>query len=181
MPFAPTPRPCTIPDGTHVLFHLMEPASSNESRTGESFQFALIAPIKTGTCTISPDGATGSGTIYLAGASGSQGHEGDLTLRIDTLRTTDGHYVNFDDQRIGINGKNRKIESAALGFTPFVGLAAMFIRGSDIKIDANTPIETVLLHPASFTDSPAPVPPRFSSPAATPAPAQTAQASASPR
>jgi hypothetical protein len=100
----------------------------------------------------------GLGLVFLSGASGSNGHEGDLTIRPDSVRTPDGRVVTFDDQRIGINGRNRKIASTLLGFVPFAGIAAGYIRGSDIHIDDKTPIDTVLLHPATVTKAGSPTP-----------------------
>jgi hypothetical protein len=95
-------------------------------------------------------GSMGSGTVVLAGHAGPNGHEGDLTLRLDTLQTADGRVVTFADQRFEIDGRNYKIASGVLGFTPFVGVAARIIRGKEISVDPATPIETVLLHPATI-------------------------------
>ena len=139
---------CTLPAGTHVTFLLNAPISSSKSQTGEAFGFTLVHAIDVPGCEIEAEGAVGTGLVYLSGASGASGHEGDLTIRPDSIRTTDGREVTFDDQRIGINGKNRKVASTVLGFVPFVGYAAGYIRGSDIHIDEKTPIDTVLMHPA---------------------------------
>jgi hypothetical protein len=185
---------CTIPAGTHVTFLLNAPLSSAKNQTGEAFGFTLVHPIDAPGCTIPVDGAVGLGLVFLSGASGSNGHEGDLTIRPDSIRTPDGRVVTFDDQRIGINGRNRKIASTLLGFVPFAGIAAGYIRGSDIRIDDKTPIDTVLLHPATVTrsDSPTPLPSAIALPSPTaiarpsptaiaaPTPARTAIASPTP-
>ncbi|MBD5606476.1 MAG: hypothetical protein IAI48_15505, partial [Candidatus Eremiobacteraeota bacterium] len=81
--------------------------------------------------------------------AGSQGHEGDLTLRLDSLHTADGRTFSFDDQRFEIDGRNRKIVSGLLGLVPYAGVGARFIRGSDVRVDPSTPIETVLLRSAT--------------------------------
>ncbi len=175
---------CTIPAGTHVTFLLDAPLSSAKNRTGEAFGFTLVHPIEAPGCTIPVDGAVGLGLVYLSGASGSNGHEGDLTIRPDSIRTPDGRIVTFDDQRIGINGRNRKIASTLLGFVPFAGIAAGYIRGSDIHIDDKTPIDTVLLHPAIVTKagSPTPLPTAIAlpSPTAIAIPSPTASIAPSP-
>jgi hypothetical protein len=159
---ADDPSVCVIPAGTHVTFRLNAPLASSKNQTGEAFGFTLVHSIEAPGCTIPSEGAVGLGLVYLSGASGSNGHEGDLTIRPDSIRTPDGRVVTFDDQRIGINGRNRKIASTLLGFVPFAGIAAGYIRGSDIRIDDKTPIDTVLIHPATVTQtaiaSPSPAP-----------------------
>jgi hypothetical protein len=152
----PDQKPQWIAAGTRVQFHLEAPISSSQSRTGQTFTFALLTPIVLAGSTIPAVGSTGSGTIVLAGHEGPNGHEGDLTLRIDTLRTADGRVVTFADQRFEINGRNYKIATGVLGFTPFVGIGARIIRGKEISVDPATPIETVLLHPATIAYPPAP-------------------------
>jgi hypothetical protein len=145
-----------IPAGTRLTFHVTAPISSSESKTGQPFAFVLSAPITAGPRSIPVDGTTGLGTIFLAGHAGTSGHEGDLTLRLDSLRTSDGHVVTFDDQRFQINGRNRKIVSGVLGLIPYVGIGSHFIRGSEVRVDPATPIETVILRPArlmSATDA----------------------------
>ncbi len=141
----------SVPAGTRVKFHLLSPIASNESKTGQAFQFALLNPIALADASIPTQGTTGSGTVYLAGHAGSSGHEGDLTLRLDSLRTADGHTVLFNDQRFKINGRNRKVTAGLLGFIPYAGIGARLIRGSDVRVDPATPIETVLERPATIT------------------------------
>lgn len=136
-----------IPAGTRVHFHLTEAVSSAHSRSGQPFTFVLSEPLVVDGRTIAAQGSTGRGTLLLAGHAGPGGHEGDLTLRLDHIQTSD-EVISFQDQRFEVNGPNKKIASAALGFVPIVGLAAHFIRGSEIRVDPATPLETVLVHPA---------------------------------
>jgi hypothetical protein len=56
--------------------------------------------------------------------------------------------LNFVNQRFEINGRNQKIVAGVLGFAPYIGIGAMFIRGSDITIGVNNPVLTVLKNPA---------------------------------
>jgi len=134
----------TIPAQTPVRFHLTEAISSNGSKSGTPFTFVLLDPIVAGTTTLVPSGATGSGTLILAGHAGSSGHEGDLTLRLDSIQTSDGRRIMFADQRLRINGHNKKIMAGVLGFIPYAGIGARFIRGADVRIDPDTPIVTLL-------------------------------------
>jgi len=149
-----TPAAVAIPAGTRLRFHVDTALSSNGSKTGQAFGFVLLDPIQVDGRVIAPSGAIGSGTVFLAGHAGNQGHEGDLTLRLDSLNTAADAGVTFDDQRFQINGRNRKAAATILGFVPYAGLGAMFIRGSDIRVDPSTPIETVLLRPATFGPGP---------------------------
>lgn len=121
-----------------------------------------------------------AGAVVLSGHAGTQGHEGDITLRIDSLRTDDGRFIAFADQRIEINGRNRKVAAALLGFVPYAGFGARFIRGSEIEVAADRPISTVLARPAPLVDavpSAAPASPAASRPAATASPIPTPTAS----
>jgi hypothetical protein len=156
----------SIPAGTRLRFHLTAPVSSNSSKTGQLFQFVLIDPIAIDGRTIAAAGAVGFGTVYLAGHAGTSGHEGDLTLRLDSLPTVDSHNVYFADQRFTVNGRNRKAAALALGFVPYAGFGAFFIRGSDIRLDTTTPVETILLRPAIIAYAP-PSPTAPASPLAT--------------
>jgi hypothetical protein len=176
-----------IPAGTRLRFHVDAPLSSNGSKTGQAFGFILLDPIQVDGRVIAASGAVGSGTVFLAGHAGNQGHEGDLTLRLDSLNTTGDAGVTFDDQRFQINGRNRKAAATILGFVPYAGLGAMFIRGSDVRVEPSTPIETVLLRPATFGSpskaSPATSAPPSSasgSPSAGPLPSAPASSSAPP-
>ena len=133
-----------VPPGTRIRFHVDAPLSSATSKTGETFAFTLLDAVHTTGERVIPAGTKGSGTLVLAGHAGSGGHEGDLTLRLDTLDLGDGHTLHFDNQRFEVNGRNRKAASSILGFIPIVGYAAMFMRGNEVRIDPATPIETVL-------------------------------------
>jgi hypothetical protein len=137
-----------VPAQTPVRFHLTETISSNQSKSGTPFTFVLLDPIVIGTTALVPSGATGTGTLVLAGHAGTSGHEGDLTLRLDTIQTSDGRTILFEDQQLRINGHNKKIMAGVLGFIPYAGLGARFIRGADVRIDPETPIVTMLEHPA---------------------------------
>lgn len=134
--------------GTRIRFHLDAPLSSATSKTGETFAFTLLDPVQTTGGRVIPSGTKGSGTLLLSGHAGSGGHEGDLTLGLDTLDLGGGQTLRFDNQRFEVNGRNRKAASTIFGLLPIVGYAAMFMRGSDVRIDPSTPIETVLARPA---------------------------------
>ncbi len=157
LPPAPATPPLgadTLPTGTRLEFQLKETLSSNGSKSGQKFTFELTSPVVVDGHVLVADGTVGYGTLILAGHAGTSGHEGDLTLRLDTLPAVDGSLVTFCDQRLRINGRNKKVMSAALGLIPYAGIGARFIRGEDITLDPETPIETVLTHAtASPTDA----------------------------
>ena len=138
--------------GTRIRFHVDAPLSSATSKTGETFAFTLLDPIQTTGGRVIPSGTKGSGTLLLSGHAGSGGHEGDLTLGLDTLDLGGGQTLRFDNQRLEVNGRNRRAASTILGLVPIVGYAAMFMRGSDVRIDPGTPIETVLARPVLISN-----------------------------
>jgi hypothetical protein len=138
-----------VPSKTTLAVHLTEAISSNASKSGAPFSFVTVDPIVVDGKTVVAAGAMGTGTLILAGHAGNNGHEGDLTLRFDKVAMVDGTMLDFNDQRIEINGRNRKVMSLIGGFVPWVGLGAGFIRGSEIHIDSTTVIHTVTLRPAT--------------------------------
>jgi hypothetical protein len=157
---APGAPNSTIPSGTRLRFHLSAPLASDRNKAGDTFAFAMLDPVVIDGRVLVAQGAVGSGTVLVSGHNGTSGHEGDLTLRLDSLRAADSGSVHFADQKFTINGRNRRVMSGMLGLVPWAGLSAPFIRGKEIHVDTTTPIETVLLHPALLTDSttaPAPV------------------------
>ncbi len=139
------------PAGTHVRFHVNEPLSSNASKSGQTFAFTLLDDLRTDRGVVAPAGTQGAGTLLLAGHAGTGGHEGDLTLRIERVDLTSGERVAFIGQRIEINGRNRKVAAGMLGFVPFAGVGARFIRGRESRLAVETPVETVLKQPATYT------------------------------
>ena len=149
---APSTNPSpaiVVPAGAHVRFHLDAALSSAKSKTGQHFSFTLLDPIEVASNVLAAAGAPGDGTVMLAGHAGNSGHEGDLTLRLDSVRSVDGSRLAFADQRVQINGRNRKVAAGVLGFVPFAGIGARFIRGSEIQVAPDRPIETVLKKPAT--------------------------------
>jgi hypothetical protein len=158
---APLPVGTVVPPGTQVRFHLDTALSSGQNKTGERFSFTLLEPITVDSRVLVPAGAQGVGTVFLAGHAGSSGHEGDLTLRLGSVRTPDGNRLAFADQRVEINGRNRKAASHLLGLIPFAGMGARFIRGGESRVDPDRPIETVLKNAATVeagSEDPSPTP-----------------------
>ncbi len=146
----------SVPAKTTLRLHLRERIASNITKVGSRFAFAMVEPVVVAGTTIVAKDALGQGTVLVAGHAGTQGHEGDLTLRFDSVSTVDGRRLVFDDQRARINGRNRKAASFFGGFIPFVGMGAGFIRGADIAIEPTTVIENVLERSAAIVASIAP-------------------------
>jgi len=141
---APPPvTPLLVPAKTPLAVHLTAPVSSNGSKSGSTFAFVTVDPIVIGGKTVVAAGAPGTGTLILAGHAGWSGHEGDLTLRFDSVQTVDGQLLQFDDQRVEINGRNRKVMAFLAGFVPYAGMAAGFIRGSEMSVGPATVIHTI--------------------------------------
>jgi hypothetical protein len=147
----------TIPSGTRLRFHLSAPLASDKTKAGQAFSFALLDPVVIDGRVLAAQGALGTGTVLVSGHNGTLGHEGDLTLRLDCIHLSDARIMHFADQQFEINGGNRKAESRILGLVPDAGIAALFMRGKEVHVDPTTPIQTVLLRPATITDgAPAP-------------------------
>jgi hypothetical protein len=138
-----------LPAGTMMRFHSNLPLSSGEKDSGKPFTFTVLDDVVADGLLFIAAGAQGNGTIVLAGRAGANGHEGDLTIRLDDVSTADVNKLVFNDQRIRLNGRNRKVASAVLGFVPFIGLGSRLIRGSDIHVDPSTAILTSLAAPAT--------------------------------
>ncbi len=143
----------TIPAGTRLRFHLNAPLASDRNKAGDTFSFSLLDPVVVDGHVLAAQGAVGTGTVLVSGHNGTLGHEGDLTLRLDSIRVSDAKTMRFADQQFEINGGNRKAESRILGLVPDAGIAALFMRGKEIHVDTTTPIQTLLLHPATISDS----------------------------
>jgi hypothetical protein len=156
-----------LPAKTVLHFHLTQPLSSDRSKTGQRFSFVLLESLVADGTILVPKDTVGMGTVLLAGKAGTSGHEGDLTLRLDSIPTVSGRQLIFDDQRMRINGRNQKVVAGVLGFIPYAGLGARLIRGSEMSIDPQTPLTTVLDHQA-VTLRPLPPDPVSVQPSATP-------------
>jgi hypothetical protein len=146
---APPVAPLIVPANTPLALHLTAPVSSNGSKSGSTFGFVTVEPVIVGGKTVVAAGATGTGTLILAGHAGWSGHEGDLTLRFDSVQTVDGQQLQLNDQRVEINGRNRKVIALIAGFVPYAGMAAGFIRGSEMSIAPTTVIHTIIKKDAS--------------------------------
>jgi len=140
---APQVPPLIVPANTPLAVHLTAPISSNGSKSGSTFAFVTVDPVVVGGKTVVAAGAPGTGTLILAGHAGWSGHEGDLTLRFDSVQTVDGQLLQLNDQRVEINGRNRKVMAFLAGFVPYAGMAAGFIRGSEMYVSPTTIIHTI--------------------------------------
>jgi len=146
---APQVVPLFVPAKTPLAVHLTAPVSSNGSRSGSTFTFVTVDPVVVDGKTVVAAGAQGTGTLILAGHAGWSGHEGDLTLRFDSVQTVDGQVLQLNDQRVEINGRNRKVMAFLAGFVPYAGMAAGFIRGSEVSVAPTTVIHTIIKRDAT--------------------------------
>jgi len=112
-----------LPAGTMMRFHSNLPLSSGEKDSGKPFTFTVLDDVVADGLLFIAAGAQGNGTIVLAGRAGANGHEGDLTIRLDDVSTADVNKLVFNDQRIRLNGRNRKscLSGARLRAVHWVG------------------------------------------------------------
>ncbi len=150
---SPEPTIDTIPAGTTMSFHLSESTASNEGQAGRPFSFVVVDPVRVDGREVVASGAIGTGCILVAGHAGSAGHEGDITLRFDSMPTVDGREARFSNELLKAYGKNRKLQSGLFGLVPYVGIAARLIRGSDIRLDANTVFHGPLDHAVTIVSA----------------------------
>ncbi|MGD0471978.1 MAG: hypothetical protein ABSB70_02055 [Candidatus Velthaea sp.] len=149
-PAEPSSPSAVVPSGTRLRFHLTTPLASDRNKAGDTFTFALLDPIVVDGQELVAAGSAGMGTVLVSGHNGTLGHEGDLTLRLDRIRVSGAAYLRFADQQFEVNGGNRKAESRVLGIIPDAGIAALFMRGKEIRLSTATPIQTVLTRPATI-------------------------------
>lgn len=140
---SPGPDVRIVPAKTPIAFHFLQSLSSATTVPGSHFAFVLVAPMRVGGAVVAETGSVGSGTVLVSGPAGNQGHEGDLTLRLDILYGGDDEIVFQDERGVG-RGKERKLLSAVLG------LPGIFVHGSDLVIDPATVISAMLDHPATI-------------------------------
>lgn len=137
----------TIPAGTQIRFHLDSQLSSNGSKTGQRFTFTMLDPIAIGDRVVVPSGSVGQGTVLLAGPAAWAGHEGDLTLQLDSVQTATGQILKFTDQRLEVNGpKFRGSESL---FHTSIMTLPKDLQGHDVTIDTNRTLTTDLTSSAT--------------------------------
>jgi hypothetical protein len=141
----------TLPIGTRLSFHLRDPISTDRNQTGQQFTFVLSNEVMLGGKTVLAAGRKGMGTLVVAGHSGMRGHEGDLTLELDSTCSADGRFVAFDHEKIEIDGKRRSNQASVLSHVPIVGIGAMLMRGSSMTIDPKQTINVVLQHDATIS------------------------------
>src|SRR5207244_1500317 len=77
--------PASIPAGTPIAIRLQSPVSSASSQSGDSFEAALDEPVVINGQAVAPRGATVTGKVVEAKASGNLQDPGYLRL---TLRLT---------------------------------------------------------------------------------------------
>ena len=90
---APAPKPVTvIPAGTHLVVTLTQALSSKTSQEGDSFSATVAEPVVVRGVTLIRAGSPASGTVTDAKAQGKFKGQGELAVRLDTIRAEGRSY-----------------------------------------------------------------------------------------
>jgi hypothetical protein len=87
-PPPPPPQPVTytIPAGRRVTVRLVQSISSKTAKQGDAFDATVTSPITVNGKVLVPSGSTASGTVVSANSRGRFKGEGELSLRLTSLR-----------------------------------------------------------------------------------------------
>jgi hypothetical protein len=87
-PPPPPPQPVTytIPAGTRVTVRLVQSISSKTAKEGDAFDATVTSPIVVKGKTMVTSGSTATGTVISANSRGKFKGEGQLSLRLTSLR-----------------------------------------------------------------------------------------------
>lgn len=135
--------PVTLPAGTRVEVHVVNPISSGNATVGQQFTFQAAAPVIVGNRVVIQKGASGTGEIVRV--SKAQGKSaGEITLNFQNIHSVAGTLVPLteDSKRFG-NAEKGKASTATIAATIALGPLGLFahnmVKGKDVNI---TPAQT---------------------------------------
>jgi hypothetical protein len=134
---APAARIVRLPAGTPVEVALVATLGSMTSKVGERFALRLAAPIVLNGMQVATDGAPGEGEVIDVAKAGAGGKQAKLNIA--------ARFLDLNGQRVRIRGmtligagKSHVDLATGMLMVPYVGLAAVFVRGGEIEIPAGT-------------------------------------------
>jgi hypothetical protein len=89
---AAKPDLVTVPEGTPLMVKLEQSVSTKYSRSGESFDATVIAPVVVGNQVVIPSGTPVEGRVVYAHPSGRLRGRAYLALTLDAMRLDQGSY-----------------------------------------------------------------------------------------
>lgn len=153
---------------------------SAHARSGDSFQFTTVEPIRAPDGTVIPVGTTGFGVVAIAQHAERGGRGGYVVIETRFLALPNQHVpvtIDWTTARASVTGSSRNIPGF-VGAIPFIGYVlgpyGFIHHGSDITIAHGTRIPVLIGDDVAVAScrivppSPSPSPARSPSPAASP-------------
>lgn len=135
----------TIPQGTVFPVRLLDRISSVNSRSGDVFRIEVVEDVMVDGVVAIPVGSIGQGRVTVAQKAGSLGRSGDVGFRFNTVKT-------FDQVQVAVEWEEAaKSQNKDITFGEYLlfGVLAVFKKGDDIAIPANTQFYVTTRGPAT--------------------------------
>ncbi|UHQ24113.1 hypothetical protein LVB77_05210 [Lysobacter sp. 5GHs7-4] len=134
-------RCCRLPAGTQVDLQLGETLSSARHKRGDRFTLRLSQPLAIDGAEPIPAGTPAVGEVVHGARSRGGGAPGELLIA--------GRYLEHNGRQIPLRGlsvgqSGRERINGAMGAAFVIGPFAMFVRGSEIEIPADTVLSAKL-------------------------------------
>ena len=135
---------CRVPSGAKVRITLSEDVGTKTQRTGDTFRFALAAPVIVGARVVLRAGAPGVGEVIEASKPGFGGKAAKLVLAADYLEVK-GRHIPLQGLQLAAAGKGNVGAATAIGAAGIVlgpvGLVGMAVQGGNVAFPAGTKAE----------------------------------------
>ncbi len=139
--------PVTLPAGTEITLHLVEPLSSSNATVGQRFPFQAAAPVVVANRVVIAKGADGLGKVVSV--SKAQGKSaGKMTIEFTSIHAVDGKVIALSAfaRRSHGNAEKGKASTATIAATLALGpiglLAHNLVKGKDITINPSQTFPT---------------------------------------
>ena len=154
-PITPAPAP-VLPALTELSIELLEPLSSDGSKSLDPFAFRLAEPVLLDGRIAIPAGTMGTGEVVHAKKAGGSGTPGELVLAARTL-DVNGMPLKLRSMRFAQAGTNRMGTANAINTAsaaapiPGIGLIGFAVTGSNIRLEAGHIATAMTAEPFAVT------------------------------
>jgi hypothetical protein len=135
-PAVPAVAPFTLKEGTEVPLVFASDLNSKTAVDDDPVNMTLAEDIKVGDVVVVKKGAVALGTVTNAHKSGMLGKPGELSIRLEYLKT--------DDRRIRLRGNKGKEGEGKVGatvaLTVLFGPIGLIKHGKNVEIKEGTPL-----------------------------------------
>jgi hypothetical protein len=133
---APAPNTIVLKEGTDVSLIFASDLSSKTAVDDDPVNMTLAEDLKVGDVVVAHKGSVALGTVTNAHKSGMMGKAGELSIRLEYLKT--------DEQRIRLRGSKGKEGEGAVGatvaLTILFGPIGLIKHGHNVEIKQGTPL-----------------------------------------